>query len=234
MITDATKKTVNERKFVTYLDFGAAGDGVTDDFAAIVKAHEYANENCLPVITDDGRTYYIHDTLIDGEVKSAIIRTDVNWGSSSFIIDDTDIDYYDGTKRASTYIFNVASDYPKEVITDREFLSRLDGIGEGTAKLDLTLGYPAMLVIYDENASVFNRCGSSYSGKGSPKKELIVIDGDGNVDSSTPFMFDYDTVTRLEIYRSDVKPITIRGGKFTTRGCRVDALDNETGKKAGY
>ncbi len=225
---------MKEKNFVTYLDFGAVGDGMTDDFAAIVKAHDYANENGLPVITDDGRTYYIHDTLIDGEVKSAIIRTDVNWGNSSFIIDDTDIDYYDGTKRASSFIFNVVSDYEKETITDREILSRLDGIGEGTEKLDISFGYPAMLVLYDENASVFNRCGASYSGKGSPKKELIVIDSDGRVDGATPFMFDYATVTRLDVIRTDITPITVKGGKFTTRGCRVDAFDNETKKKAGY
>ena len=234
MINDATKEAIMKRKFVTYLDFGAVGDGVTDDFAAIVKAHDFANENALPVVIDDGRTYYIHDTLIDGEVKSAIIRTDVSWGSASFIIDDTDIDYYDGTKRASSYIFSIESDYKKETLTDRELLSRLDGIGEGTKKLDLALGYPAMLIIYDENASVFNRCGSSYSGKGSPKKELIVIDGEGNVDASTPFMFDYETVTKVDVIRTDVTPITVKGGKFTTRGCRVDAFDNETKKKAGY
>ena len=58
-------------KFVTYLDFGAKGDGVTDDFKAIYEAHEYANKNGLTVKTDDGKTYYIHDTLIDGEVRSA-------------------------------------------------------------------------------------------------------------------------------------------------------------------
>ena len=225
---------MSNKNFVTYLDFGAKGDGVTDDFAAIVAAHEYANENGLPVIIDDGRTYYIHDTLLDGVVRSAKVRTDVKWGSASFIIDDTDIDYYDGTRRAATYIFDIVSDYEKVTLTDREKLSVLDGIGEGTTKLALALGYPAMLVVYDETASVFNRCGASYSGQGSPKKELIVIDEEGNVDDSTPFMFDYDTVTKLDIIRTDVKPIMVSGGKFTTLGCRIDAFDNETKKKAGY
>ena len=35
--------------FVTYEQFGAVGDGIADDLAAIVKAHAYANANGLPV-----------------------------------------------------------------------------------------------------------------------------------------------------------------------------------------
>lgn len=222
------------KNFVNYLDFGAVGDGVTDDFAAIYKAHEYANENGLPVVIDDGRTYYIHDTVLDGSVKRVKIRTDVNWGSSSFIIDDTDIDYYDGTERARNYVFDIVSDYEKLTVTDEDTLSKLSGIGEGVKKLDISLGYPAMLIIYNENESVFNRTGANRWSVGSPKKELIVIDKDGNVDKSTPFMFDYKVVTKLEIIRTDIKPITVKGGKFTTRASRVNALDKETGKKAGY
>lgn len=44
---------------VRYSDFGAVGDGVTDDFEALVKAHTYANENDLPVVADEDATYYI-------------------------------------------------------------------------------------------------------------------------------------------------------------------------------
>ena len=62
------------KNFVNYVDFGAAGDGVTDDFAAIYSAHEYANKNGLPVVIDDGKTYYIHDTVIDGAVRSVEIK----------------------------------------------------------------------------------------------------------------------------------------------------------------
>ena len=36
-------------RFVTYEQFGAKGDGVTDDAAAIKAAHDYANEQNLPV-----------------------------------------------------------------------------------------------------------------------------------------------------------------------------------------
>jgi len=36
---------------VTYERFGAVGDGVHDDLSAICEAHEYANQNGLPVKT---------------------------------------------------------------------------------------------------------------------------------------------------------------------------------------
>ena len=45
-----------EKKYVTYEEFGAVGDGKTDDYAAICKAHSYANENGLPVKANGNAT----------------------------------------------------------------------------------------------------------------------------------------------------------------------------------
>ena len=45
--------------YVTYEDFGAVGDGKTDDFDAIIRTHEYANENGLSVFANETATYYI-------------------------------------------------------------------------------------------------------------------------------------------------------------------------------
>ena len=53
------------KNYVTYEDFGAVGDGVTDDFAAIYKAHEYANENKLPVEGKAGAKT-IYNIVING------------------------------------------------------------------------------------------------------------------------------------------------------------------------
>ena len=48
-----------DKKFVSYEDFGAVGDGIHDDLPAIVEAHRYANEQGLPVRARDGAIYYI-------------------------------------------------------------------------------------------------------------------------------------------------------------------------------
>ena len=66
---------MSEKNFVSYEEFGAVGDGKTNDFAAIMAAHNYANENRLPVKTDSSKTYYICDTRIDGVVKQIIVKT---------------------------------------------------------------------------------------------------------------------------------------------------------------
>ena len=106
-----------ENKYVFYEDFGAKGDGVTDDFLAFKAAHDYANENGLAVKAKAGAVYYLHDTLVDGAVASIEIRTDVDWTGAEVIVDDSDIDYYDGTRRANTHMFYVKSDYEKRILT---------------------------------------------------------------------------------------------------------------------
>ncbi len=224
------------QKYVTYEEFGAVGDGVTDDFAAIYAAHEYANANRLTVKADDTKIYYIHDNRIDGAVKTIPIMTSVFWGKARFIIDDTDITSFDGTDRHSVDIFTAVSDYEKKTVTDTEILSKLSGIGEGTKKIDLSLGYPAMLVIYDNAQRVFRRSGhyGPNSTVGVDAQEIIVIDAEGNVDGSTPFMFNYKTLSKLEIVRLDIEPITLEGGVFTTLASRVNAWDPETNKRASY
>ena len=63
---------MSNKKYVTYEEFGAKGDGVTDDFFAIKAAHEYANENHMPVRAKDDATYYINRPIVDGEIKEII------------------------------------------------------------------------------------------------------------------------------------------------------------------
>ena len=140
-----------QKTYVCYEDFGAAGDGVTNDFEAIFAAHSYANEHKLPVKTDSSKTYYISDSRIDGEVRSIPIRTNTDFGDTKFIIDDTNYNSIDGTGISSKHVFCVESDYPDITITDEQTLKPLAGIGDGTKKIALELGYPALLIIYNQN-----------------------------------------------------------------------------------
>ena len=218
----------DNKKIVTYEAFGAKGDGVTDDFEAIYRAHEYANENGLPIVASDSANYYLHDPRVDGEVKEILIKTDCSWGEAKFTIDDRDISTMRG---ADTYewhtkaIFKVVSDYSVYRIDDEKLLSDVvaAGLNRSSECVALKFDYPVMIIPYNDSHKVYRRRG--YSGwRGSPMHEIIVLDKDGNIDSETPVMFNYNHIDYIDVYRLDIKPITLSGGVFTTRASRINTL----------
>ena len=83
----ADAQTCTFPNVVTYEEFGAVGDGKTDDQKAIVAAHAAANKRKLPVRAGDGKTYYI-----GGGAKVAVIKTDVDFGTAKFVIDDRNLE----------------------------------------------------------------------------------------------------------------------------------------------
>src|SRR6476661_6026372 len=74
------------KAFVSYSDFGAIGDGKTDDFDAIAATHAFANQYHIPVKANSKAKYYI-----GGKDRTVSIQTDTDFGDASFIIDDTNV-----------------------------------------------------------------------------------------------------------------------------------------------
>ena len=226
---------------VLYDDFGAVGDGVTNDYAAIYNAHVYANEHNLPVAATAGKVYYLESPIVNGQILTIPIRTDVNWHGAEFIIDDTNIT--PTTSYRESYVFRIETDYEVVTITDTDFLNTLVGTGldETTTSLDITaaLGeeyennpYPVLITLYNANHRIYRRKG--YSGyAGASMSEVVVLDKDGNIDTETALMWDYHDLTKIEVRRCDDKEITVENGVFTTRAPQYNALDADrkyTGK----
>ena len=224
---------MSEKNFVTYEEFGAVGDGKHNDFPAIYAAHNYANENGLTVKAMEGKIYYISDTRIDGAVKSAIIKTNVIWTGAEFIIDDSIYSTHENYGIYKSHIFKVVSDYDEAKITDEETLSKIldGGFNRKTTKINIDLGYPALLIPYNSRHRVYRRRGYG-QWAGMHMHEIILIDKDGNVDPETPIMWDYNGLDYIEVIRTDVKPITIEGGKFTTMACNTDCVVRDENGKA--
>ena len=230
--------------YVTYEQFGAVGDGISEDFAAIYRAHEHANMTGLPVKARSGARYYIHNTYVDGEVRTARIMTDVDWTDAEIVIDDSDLDFQNPELYRMTQqnIFTVCSEHDLLTLNRDNSAELLDsiaplGVSHGTSRIDLGLGYPALIVLYDETNRVYRRYGADgVNGQSSPTMELVVIDKDGYVSDDTPFMFDYTAISKIDVYRTDDKPITVRGGKVTTVACDISVLkEDEKGRRyAGY
>ena len=222
---------------VYYEDFGAKGDGKTNDYQAFYDTHTFANECGQTVKADSKKTYRLSDPTVKTKIGDILfgsipIKTSVEWGDANIIIDDSAIDYHDPKTKgmAQTWVFRVFSDYAVEEwkASSNLYKDKIAALGKvgysyGTTKIELGLGYPAMIIIYNENHEVYRRTGSDrYDGSGAAQHEVILLDKDGNIDESTPFMFDYEEITKIQIYRLDMEPITISGGIVTTIAPQFD------------
>lgn len=204
---------------VSYKAFGAVGDGKADDMEAIIKTHAYANENGCKVVADQNARYYIGDTE-----KSAIIKTDVDFGNAEFIIDDTAVGVH---AHRDVAIFEVCRDYPVICYKSEDLAKVTDdtSIKVGDKRIPwLAKILPGKSLVMIQNAehNDYIRFGSNRDA-GSPRREMIIVDKDGTVDDDVPVIFDYEKVTDVTIINAEDKPITIQGGKFRNICCRTVA-----------
>lgn len=185
--------------YVTYEQFGAVGDGKTDDLEAIVRTHEYANANNLTVLAKETATYYI-----GGKAKTAAIKTDTDWSTARFIIDDTSVE------KIGSWIFNVAPTESSYSITGKVSPLKIDADNIGT-----TLPGESLVVLTDSNVKRYIRKGANQN-SGSNQSDVILVDENGNISPDTPLIWDFDAVTGATVYPVDKKTLTIKGGRFTT------------------
>ena len=226
---DFTGKT--DISIISYEDFGAVGDGKTDDLAAIRATHTEANRTGQTVVGTRGKTYYVGPTY-----KHPVdVMTNVDWKGCKFIFDSSAL-----TRENHGHVFRIAQNTQDKdtYITDADDriieLNKpaelgepvIKGISHGdgqTVKLDLGLGYPAMLTVINSSSKNYIRWGFVDS-KGEDQQEVILVDKDGNIDPSTPFLLDYEKVTSITVHKIDVEPITIQNATVCEYADRVNLL----------
>ena len=190
----------NLNKVIYYSEYGAVGDGITDDFEAIIKAHADANEAGLKVCADAGATYYI-----GAADKTALIQTDTDWGDAKFIIDDSKVE----VENRNRHIFDVSSKLSTtEITTVKTF-------GKNQEKLDVLLLYDSFVVVTDRTTMRYKREGLNRN-NGSAQTDVFVVDKNGNVDMNAPIIWDYHQISSMTAYPIDTETLTVSGGHFTT------------------
>lgn len=210
---------------VRYSDFGAKGDGVTNDFVAIKNAHDYANISGQQVLADPDATYYISKATINERLYYISIRTNTDWRGAKFIIDDTETTQVEMLKQCESPIIKVESNIDPYVIPkdNLPLINSKYKFGPSTTKIDLGLGYAAMLILRNQDHRISFRYGVSYETGGEIQDELILVDKYGNVDKETRLLYDFEKVTLITVYRADMPELKVENATFTTKASRVDS-----------
>jgi len=201
LLVNVSPKDVREFKtngLVHYSDFGARGDGKTDDIDAITAAHAFANQHGLLVKADDGATYYI-----GGKERTVVIQTDTDFGTAAFIIDDTEV------QNRNASIFMVSSSL-------RPFkLEGISSLKRHQEKIDVSLPGTCLITVNNSNVKHYIRFGLNQN-NGSPQTDIFVVDKNGNVNMDAPIIWDFDQITDISALPIDEKSLNITGGHFTT------------------
>jgi hypothetical protein len=183
---------------VRYEDFGAQGDGKTDDIVAIAKAHAFANEHGLRVQANNNATYYI-----SGQDHTAIIQTNTDFGTAKFIIDDTRVE------NRRTPIFAVKSKLQPVKLTD------ITSLSQNQLEINAKLAQDSLIRATDSTVKHFIRRGLNQN-SGTSQVDVFVLSKEGRVDTDGPILWDFDQITNIIAYPIDSTTLTITGGRFTT------------------
>jgi hypothetical protein len=184
--------------FVRYSDFGAMGDGKTDDINAIAAAHAFANQEGLPVKANEGATYYI-----GGKNRTVVIWTDTDFGKAAFIIDDTE------AQNRNANIFLVSS---RLKTFKPEGISSLKRNQE---KINISLPGTCLVTVTNSAVKRYIRFGPNQN-SGSSQTDIFIVDKEGKVDMNDPIIWDFDQITDITALPIDETTLTITGGRFTT------------------
>ena len=182
--------------YVTYEQFGAVGDGVTDDYESIFKTHEFANINNKKVITNNNKTY-----LIKNVPKPIIIKNDVDWGKSKFIIDDSEITL----NESYINVFLIDSD-------SEEFEISIESLNKSTRYIPLLSNETGFVYVENSNKKQYIRKGVN-ANDGENQQEVFFVDKGQLLND---IIWDYSSITKATFRNYDSKAITVNGGFFHT------------------
>ena len=192
--------------YVSYEEYGAVGDGVHDDLPAICKAHEYANKHQLPVRSKPDATYHLGSKAI-----TAIIATDTNWGTSRFIIDDTNVENH---KKS---IFEVRSLLGPEKI-------QIDKLSRDQKQINVHPRQDCYVQVTNNKIKRYIRRGLNKN-SGTSQRDCFILRKDGSIEGDIDW--DYDNIDRVEAKPIEDKILLLQGGFFTT-------VANQMKQEKGY
>ena len=219
------------KKYVSYEDFGAVGDGVCDDFEAIAAAHAYANEHGLEIKAKSDATYYIGAKL----TREIPVETNVDWNGAHFVINDNVENAY---QYRAVNLFALRR--KSRIILEGEALTAAIGEGRTIMRGDTSLPWLSPVLTEDAYIRVTNEAHRDFVRFGSnenvgvARRDTFEITKDGYLDPATDVAYEFDSITKIEIFPARETPITLKNGNFASICCRTVKETNFLGRWHGY
>ena len=240
---------------VKYSQFGAKGDGKTEDWEAIYNTHVYANQCGQKVYGDKGYTYYIWNFSQTIEIK-----TDTDFNGATFLINDVGDNVY---ANRSKNLFTIARDSDEVVINADEIQEKFSNAKllttDNNVKWLADAGYLTgewNMIRFTNDHKDFIRHGSNIN-NGDDRTDIVIADSNGNLHADTPAIFDFKAedqlmnnglqykwyrasagerhnFTKIEIFRVDDEPITVENGYFERTVCKTVAATSFDNKYHAY
>ncbi|WP_205943705.1 hypothetical protein [Pedobacter aquae] len=197
-----------KNKQVSYSDFGAVGDGKTDDIDAIAATHAFANQYQIPVKANSKAKYYI-----GGKGRTVVVQTNTDFGDASFMIDDTQVE------NRNLPVFMVSS-------TLKSFkLKGISTLQKNQEKIDVSLSGPHLVTVSNATVKQYIRFGANQN-SGKAQTDIFIVDKHGYVDAKAPIIWDFNTITDMTALPMDSTILTLKGGRFTTIANKENAKYN--------
>ncbi len=190
----------SDNRQITYEEFGAVGDGVTDDLPAVCSAHAHANENGLSVRSRPDATYHLGRRAL-----TAIIATDTDWNTSRFTVDDTDVEDH------KLPLFEVRSQLDPIDL-------KIDCLKRDQSQLPLRPAHDCHVLVENDRHNRYIRRGLNQN-NGVPQHDCFILHRDGSIEGLIDW--DYDHISRIEARPIDDQVLTLKGGIFTTLANRM-------------
>lgn len=213
---------------VRYEDFGAVGDGVTDDFEAIYNTHIHANATGQKVLGKAGAKYYIGDSF----TKTIPVKTSVDFCGATIIINDQ------GNAAFEFFyleLFTISSD--GRVFSGSE-LSNQNSINKGDTSIpwlseysDIFVGDTALVKVEDETylhyEYIMNNPERPWGGI--VKSQTFIVDRDGNILNGGSANYDFHSIIKVSVYPYDTKEQVIENGNFKTKKAKTALIESYYG-----